>query len=331
MWAHLIKLASLSKGALVVGVAASAAMVSNAEFSNAPSHQEQPSASPSALVAPASPKPTEKPAEKTSPLNTPTSAASPKTEEKHGELPQVVKDCVDRYLALRAQGDSAPAADRQAVGDLCTAALAVTGLSSGDFWAKFGLDTHPTSDKTEPRTTGDLEALIKECVAQYRAGTADASDACRRGIAASGLTPPAFWTKFGPYAEKATGQLSTDALHWARECVTKYSLKSTDASATCKKAIELSGLTSAEFAATFFSRSTETKPATTPKTEPTMSPRPVTNIAELSVLVATCLDLYKAVTSTGDTHAASEACGVAIRASGMTSVDFWAKYHPTTN
>jgi hypothetical protein len=113
--------------------------------------------------------------------------------------------------------------------------------------------------------------------------------------------------------------------------VTKYSLKSTDASATCKKAIELSGLTSAEFAATFFSRSTETKPATTPKTEPTMSPRPVTNIAELSVLVATCLDLYKAVTSTGDTHAASEACGVAIRASGMTSVDFWAKYHPTTN
>ena len=335
MWAHLIKLATLSKGALVVGVAASAAMVSNAEFSNAPSHQEQPSTSPSALVAPASPKPTEKPAEKPSTVSTPAPAASPKTEEKHGEIPQVVKDCVDKYLALRAQGDSAPAADRQAVGDLCKAALAATGLSSGDFWAKFGLDKHTTTDKTEPRMTSDLEALIKECVAQYRAGTADASDACRRAIAASGLTPQEFWTKFHPYVEKTTGDLSADALAWARECVTKYNLKSTDASATCKKAIELSGLTSAEFAAKFFPRTSETKPATTPKpstkTEPTTSPKPVTNTAELSLLVAKCLDLYKAVTSTGETHAASEACGVAIRASGMTSVDFWAKYHPTTN
>jgi hypothetical protein len=334
MWAHLIKLASLSKGALVVGVAASAAMVSNAEFSNAPSHQELPSASPSALVAPATTKPTDKPTEKPSTLNT-TPAASPKTEEKHGEIPQVVKDCVDKYLAIRAQGDSAPAADRQAVGDLCKAALAATGLSSGDFWAKFGFDKQTSSDETEARVTGDLEALIKECVAQYRAGTADASDACRRAIAASGLTPQEFWTKFHPYAEKPKGDLSADALAWARECVTKYTLKSTDANATCKKAIELSGLTSAEFAAKFLPRSTETKPATTPKpstkTEPTASPKPVTNTVELSVLVAKCLDLYKAVTSTGETHAASEACGVAIRASGMSSADFWAKYHPTTN
>jgi len=35
--------------------------------------------------------------------------------------------------------------------------------------------------------------------------------------------------------------------------------------------------------------------------------------------------------TTGDTHAASEACGAAIRASGLTSSDFWAKYHPATN
>src|SRR5256885_4436786 len=70
MWSHLIKLVSFSKGALIVGVAASAAMVSNAEFSNSPSHNELPSATPSAIVAVATPKvevgsptkPTEKPA-----------------------------------------------------------------------------------------------------------------------------------------------------------------------------------------------------------------------------------------------------------------------------
>src|SRR2546423_7840609 len=62
MWSHLIKLVSLSKSALIVGVAASAAMVSNAEFSNSPSHNELPSATPSAIVSAA---PTTKPAEPT--------------------------------------------------------------------------------------------------------------------------------------------------------------------------------------------------------------------------------------------------------------------------
>jgi hypothetical protein len=56
----------------------------------------------------------------------------------------------------------------------------------------------------------------------------------------------------------------------------------------------------------------------------------VTSIAELAQLVAKCLDLYKAITSTGDTRAVSEACGAAIRASGMSSADFWAKFHPAT-
>ena len=48
----------------------------------------------------------------------------------------------------------------------------------------------------------------------------------------------------------------------------------------------------------------------------------------MAQLVAKCLDLYKAMATTGDTHAMSEACGAAIRASGLTSSDFWAKYHP---
>ena len=36
MWSHLIKLVSFSKGALIVGVAASAAMVSNARVAGEP-------------------------------------------------------------------------------------------------------------------------------------------------------------------------------------------------------------------------------------------------------------------------------------------------------
>jgi hypothetical protein len=313
MWSHLIKLISLSKGALVVGVAASAAMVSNAEFSNAPSHHEMPSATPSALVAPATPKPTDKP----STANT-TPAASPKTEEKHGEVPQVVKDCIAKYLAVREQGDGAAAADRKAVEEVCKAALTATGLSSADFWAKFGFDKHKTSDKTEPKTT-DLEAQIKECVRQYLAGTADASDACHHAIAASGLTPQEFWTKFGPHAEKARGELSADALAMARECVTKYSAKSADASMTCKRAIELSGLTSAEFAAKFFPRTTEPKPAGTE------APTTGAN-TEIYALVRRCLELYAVAATSGDTRAVSDACAAAIRASGLSATDFWAKF-----
>jgi hypothetical protein len=314
MWSHLIKLVSLSKGALVVGVAASAAMVSNAEFSNTPSHHEPPSATPSALVAPATPKPTERP----STVGTTAPAASPKTEEKHGDVPQVVKDCVAKYLAVREQGDGAAAADRKGVEEVCKAALAATGLSSGDFWAKFGLETHKTSDKTEPNRS-DLEAQIKECVRQYLAGTADASDACRKAIAASGLTPQEFWTKFGPHAEKARGELSADALAMVRECVTKYNAKSADASTTCKRAIELSGLTSAEFAAKFLQRATEPKPAATevPKTGAN---------TETYALVRRCLELYAGAATSRDTRAVSDACAAAIRASGLSATDFWAKF-----
>ena len=337
MWSHLIKLVSLSKGALVVGVAASAAMVSNAEFSNAPLHQEQPSATASAsatvtaktITSVTAPKGTEKPATQ-NPTTTPPSAP-PKTESAKTESP-------------------------------------TTQSQQGDI--------------------PQLEAQVKECVAEFVAGTADASDTCRNAIAASGLTPQEFWTKFGPHAGTAKGELSSEALAMARECVTKYNAKATDASATCKRAIELSGLTSAEFAAKFLPRPTPTTaPKTTVNTETsalvarclqlyagattsddpkaasdacaaainatgltstafwakygkelattkpalTASPKPVTNTAELSQLVGKCLQLYAAVSTTNDTKAVSEACGAAIKASGMSSADFWAKFHPTTN
>jgi hypothetical protein len=359
MWSQLIRVVGMSKGALVVGVAASAAMVSNAEFSNAPSHNELPSATPSALVSatPATTRPANSPSSLTSPkisnvpaVQLPVEAppASPNTDQPkatspkagsamaHGELPAVVKECVEKYLAIREQGDSAPAADRQSVGEVCKAALTATGLSPADFWAKFALnDDHKTEPKTEPKT-GGLDASIKECVAQYLAGTADQSDACRNAIAASGLTPQEFWTKFGPYADHAKDGLSPEALHLAQECATKYSAHAADATVTCKRAIELSGLTSAEFAAKFH-LTTDAKPNSEPKsppvntTKPSVTLKPVTTTADAAKLVAKCLDLYANVKSTGDTKAVSEACGAAIRANGMTSAEFWTKYHPTTN
>ena len=308
MWSHLIKLASLSKGALVVGVAASAALVSTAEFSNAPSHDELPSPTPQAIVSapPAAifkadavvtaPKATEK-ATAEDPNTTP--AASPKIESglAHGEIPGVIKECVEKYLAIREQGDSASIGDRRSTGEVCRAALAVSGLTGAEFWAKFGLDkpsTAPTTDTTKTTKTADL-------------------------------------------AEQAKGSLSPEALHLAQECVTKYNARSADASATCKRAIELSGLTSSEFAAKFlFTTSGDTKPSTaTTKPSPTAKPETATKpptSTEVSQLIATCLQMYAAFGKTStDTRAVSEACGVAIRASGLSSTAFWAKYHPSTN
>ena len=95
------------------------------------------------------------------------------------------------------------------------------------------------------------------------------------------------------------------------------------ASAACAKAIAASGLS----ATAFWAKWAPIKPTTTPSA----TPAPVISAADLARLIATCLDLYKAMAVTGDTHATSEACGAAIRASGMTSSDFWAKYHPATN
>jgi hypothetical protein len=99
------------------------------------------------------------------------------------------------------------------------------------------------------------------------------------------------------------------------------------ASAACATAIAASGLSAADF----WAKWTPITPATTPSPTPAPTLAPVTNPAELSQLVATCLDLYKAMATTGDTHAVSVACRAAILASGMTSSDFWAKYHPATN
>lgn len=356
MWGHLIKLVSLGKGALVVGVAASAAMVSNAEFSNAPSHQEQQSATASAAasasakttVSATAPKATEKPATQNTTATTTPPSASPKTEEKHGEIPQVVKDCVDRYLAIRAQGDGAADANRQAIADACKPALTATGLTTAEFAAKYGLDAK-TGASDQKTTSGDSQAAAKadlspealamarECVTKYTLKSTDASVTCKRAIELSGLTSAEFAAKFlsRPAAtptQKSTANTELSAL--VARCLQLYAGVATSGdtktvSDACATAMKASGLSSVDFWAKYGKELATTKPSTKP--EPTASPKPVTSTAELSQLIAKCLQLYAAVSSTSDTKAVSEACGAAIRASGMTSAEFWAKFHPTTN
>lgn len=313
MWSLLIKVASLGKGALVVSVAASAVMVSSADLATGPAHHDTPPAVLAAaatttkkteltvpVAKPATTEPQTEKSEKTEPKTEKTEPKTeetepkteknektePKTEPKtektehskgHDEIPGVVKECIEKYHALRAQGDAASKGDRQSTEAVCKAALELTGLTTAEFWAKFGTHTGPTAP-TAPKTEAPTTVRTLE--------------------------------------------------NWIKECVTKYTIKAPDATEFCRKATLLSGLTSAEFAAKYLHQTT-----TGTTTPPVATPKPVTNTAELSQLVAKCVQLYTAVLhkTTTDTHAASEACGIAIRASGLTSAQFAAKYLPTQN
>lgn len=365
MWSQLIKIASVSKGALVVGVAASAAMVSNAEFSSTPSHNEV-SPSPAALVAsPTPPRPANSPSSFTSPETSSSPAAqlpadapsttpittSPSTtktdvDNKDGnkdttDADGLAKECVEKYLAIRAEGDSASHGDRESTSRVCKAAIEKSGLTSSEFAIKFGLTTVRQPAQTEP--VNDVTALVKECFAKYAAGDKTTHEACKKAIAASGLSGDDFWKKFGTPTRPSTQPKTTAAPNAHTDelyqlivtCLklrnslttTSEQARRNEASAACAKAISASGMTSTDFWAKF---AKELHPSTvTPTTAPTT--KPVTNTAEPSQFVAKCLRLYAAISTTGDAHAASEACGAALRATGLSSADFWATYHPATN
>lgn len=360
MWSHLIKLVSLGKGALVVGVAASAAMVSSAEISNAPARNEVPSASPSAIVStaptakPAEPAvtPTEKPkaAEQPKSIEQPKSAEQPKSNDPaKPDLTGVIKECVTKYLALRAAGDGASQGDRESTTAVCKNAIERTGLTTAEFAAKYGLLTAPAAaPKTEKKDTG-LDAAIKQCLADWRNYAETASAACAQALAASGLSPEEFWKKFEAWAVQQQGQAgdatepkpSTTPKPSANEqtsllLATCFKLHNAITSTTeksridaaydaCNKAIAATGMSVTEFWTKYAKELAPAKPS------PTATPKPVTNTAEVAQLIAKCLDLYKNLTTTGDTRSVSDACRLAIQASGMTSADFWAKFHPATN
>lgn len=156
------------------------------------------------------------------------SALFPKTgtEPKHDTQPSttvdtaalevLIKDCLARYaVAKNSTGDAALASEA------CKKAITASGLSSGDFWTRFGpkLETKTPTPTRKPEetkkpttttttttptvTTAQLEAMVKDCFTKYlitrntKEGATAASEACNRAIAASGLSATAFWAKFG--------------------------------------------------------------------------------------------------------------------------------------
>jgi hypothetical protein len=184
-------------------------------------------------------------------------------------------------------------------------------------------------------TTGNLEALVNDCLTKYAAlktstsvGTA-ASDACRLAIDASGLTSTEFWTRFAPKTEPTTQPtkptMNLEAL--VKDCLTKYAALKTSttagtagtaASDACRSAIEASGLTSTEFWTRFGPKA---QPSTAPATSST---NPTTNV---EALVKDCFAKYTAAKdSTTAASAASEACRRAIEASALSATEFWAKF-----
>ena len=319
MWGHLIKLLSLGKGALVVGVAASAAMVSTAEISNAPSHHDEPSATPIALV---SAPPTAKVEASTKPTDKPKSIEQPKsTEPGKPDVSGVVKECLEKYAALRAAGDSASNGDRESTAAVCKTAIEQSGLTTKEFAEKYGFDKLPSPQPNTPKTehsTAGLEAAIHQCLIDWRNYAETSSAACAQALAASGLSSEDFWKKFEAWAvEQPNGDTTTDINALVKECFAKYTAKDPTTLETCKKAMAASGLSGDAF---WDKYGRPTPPTTAPKSSTS---------EETYKLMALCFKLHSALTSTSEKatiDAAYDACNKAIAASGMSVNDFWAKY-----
>jgi hypothetical protein len=116
-------------------------------------------------------------------------------------------------------------------------------------------------------------------------------------------------------------QTSLEAL--VKDCLAKYAAAKnsttagTAASEACRRAIEASGLTSAEFWTRF-----------APKAEPSPAPvKPSTDPSSIEALAKYCVAKYAAAKDNATlATAASEVCRRAIEASGLSATDFWAKF-----
>lgn len=133
---------------------------------------------------------------------------SPKTDEAVYGL---IKDCLAKY-----ENAKSSTAGPTTASEACRKAIEASGLSANDFWARFGPKHEPTKPEptkkpetsvkpeTKPTVSSvELGTLVRDCFAKYLAarttkeGGAAAAEACNRAITASGLTPQAFWAKFG--------------------------------------------------------------------------------------------------------------------------------------
>ena len=152
---------------------------------------------------------------KPSTVSEPKHASTTTTKPNDETLAVLVKDCLTKYAALKANAEGASLAS-----DACRKAIGASGLTSNDFWTRFGPKTAPTAKPEptkKPETTkrpetvnstptvsaAQLEVLVKDCFAKYlvakntKEGGSAAVEACNKAMAASGRTGTAFWAQFG--------------------------------------------------------------------------------------------------------------------------------------
>ena len=227
---HAAQAASTATTAVASGEPKTIAVTSELEHQSTVSVNEPAAQSASERTTKNEPKPlvTAKPVEtKPAETLTPATLTEPKHETTTTNKPNdeslgvLVKDCVAKYTALKTNTEGASEASVA-----CRKAIEATGLTSSEFWARFGPKTTATA-KPEPAkkpettkkpemttrpetvkstttmTTAQIEILVKDCFAKYliarntKEGGTAAVEACNRAMAASGLTGDAFWAKFG--------------------------------------------------------------------------------------------------------------------------------------
>src|SRR2546428_4742727 len=311
MFSQVFRFATLAKGAVAISLvagacapaAANVALPENAYHSRVLT----------SVQAEKTPEPTVKPGSTTKPEETKKPEPAKKTAEPmsptttRGELDPLVKECLAWYAKATFRkekdnpGEDAEVAARHAR-EACDRAIASSGLTREQFWAKYRplLETRKPVTKPETKPTADVEALVKECARLYAAVLAlkdastetheaagrKASEACKAAIAASGLSADAFWAKYRSLFEHLRP----------------------------------------------VSKPTE-KPATTKPTEkPATVAKPT---AEFEQLLKDCVSLYAAAVALKEAspetreaagRKASAASKAAMAASGLGTDAFWVKY-----
>lgn len=122
---------------------------------------------------------------------------------------ELAQKCLRLYLSLpkASEGGTPSESDVRAASEMCRRAIEASGLSSGDFWAKYRPLIDASTTRPEPVRNATLEELIRECVARVARGAKIATNdqptdetraICQRAIEATGLSTADFWAKYGP-------------------------------------------------------------------------------------------------------------------------------------
>ena len=234
----------------------------------------------------------------------------------------------------------------------CAKALALSGLSADEFWAKVSalFENKKNEPTASPKTTEGLTAIIGACLEKFEAAKKGAysepivnSEACKKAFEMTGLTPEQFYARFvqktttvSPKPSPTTSTTNEATYAAIKACLAKLeaarnggTTESVTTSLECRKAYEATGMTPEQFWTKFNPKPAATeqpKPSATPKPQPTQS----VSDADLVVMVRDCFTKYNAALAAKGNEdlgrAAYEACTKAIAASGLTGDAFWAKF-----